>query len=316
MSEGESQDQRRGLIGRLREGLKRTRTGLTEGLATLFVGRRELDDELLEELEMRLLSSDVGMEATQKVLDGVVERVGRGQLTTGQAILEAMSAEIADILQPVEQPLELDTSERPFVLLTVGVNGSGKSTTIGKLAARLQGEGRSVMLAAGDTFRAAAVEQLQQWGERVGCPVVAQPTGADPASVVYDAHEAARARGIDVLIADTAGRLHTQSNLMDELRKIRRVLGRNDPGAPHETLLVLDGANGQNALAQARQFQEAVAVSGLAVTKLDGTARGGVLLALAEQHGIPVRYIGVGERVEDLRIFQAEDFAQALTAEE
>ena len=315
MSDSDKSDKRTGLMGRLRNGLRRTRTGLTEGLATLFVGRRELDDELLEELEMRLLQADVGMEATQKVLDGLVQRVGNANIGSGETVLEALRTEISNILEPVEQPLEIDTSKRPFVILTVGVNGAGKTTTIGKLAARFQEEGRSVMIAAGDTFRAAAVEQLQEWGERVGCPVIAQPTGSDPASVVYDAHQAALARGADVLIADTAGRLHTQSNLMDELRKIRRVLGRQDADAPHETLLILDGGNGQNALSQAEQFGAAVAVTGLAVTKLDGTARGGVLLALAERLGIPVRYIGVGERVEDLRTFRAADFAEALTAE-
>ncbi len=315
MSDSDQSDKRTGLMGRLRNGLRRTRTGLTEGLATLFVGRRELDDELLEELEMRLLQADVGMEATQKVLDGLVQRVGNASIGSGETVLEALRTEISNILDPVEQPLEIDTSKRPFVILTVGVNGAGKTTTIGKLAARFQEEGRSVMIAAGDTFRAAAVEQLQEWGERVGCPVIAQPTGSDPASVVYDAHQAALARGADVLIADTAGRLHTQSNLMDELRKIRRVLGRQDGDAPHETLLILDGGNGQNALSQAEQFGAAVDVTGLAVTKLDGTARGGVLLALAERLGIPVRYIGVGERVEDLRTFRAADFAEALTAE-
>ncbi|ABM63068.1 signal recognition particle-docking protein FtsY [Halorhodospira halophila] len=315
MSESEKTDKRPGLMGRLRNGLRRTRSGLTEGLATLFVGRRELDDELLEELEMRLLQADVGMEATQKVLDGLVERLGGSGGGTGETVLEALRSEIVKVLEPVEKPLQIDTDKRPFVILTVGVNGAGKTTTIGKLAARFQNEGRSVMVAAGDTFRAAAVDQLQQWGERVGCPVIAQPTGSDPASVVFDAHQAARARGADVLIADTAGRLHTQDNLMEELRKIRRVLGRQDADAPHETLLVLDGGNGQNALAQAEQFGAAVNVTGLAVTKLDGTARGGVLLALAERLQVPVRYIGVGEKVEDLRTFRAADFAEALTAE-
>ncbi|MFW6379915.1 MAG: signal recognition particle-docking protein FtsY [Halorhodospira sp.] len=315
MSDSENSEKRPGLMGRLRKGLRRTRTGLTEGLTTLFVGRRELDDELLEELEMRLLQADVGMEATQKVLDALVERLGKGQIPAGESVLQVVREEIARILEPVEQPLVISADKRPFVILTVGVNGAGKTTTIGKLAAHYQSEGRSVMIAAGDTFRAAAVEQLQQWGERVGCPVIAQPTGSDPASVVYDAHQAALARGTDILIADTAGRLHTQSNLMDELRKIRRVLGRQDPDAPHETLLVLDGGNGQNALAQAEQFGAAVRVTGLAVTKLDGTARGGVLMALAERLGIPVRYIGVGERVEDLRTFQAAAFAEALTEE-
>ncbi|MFP4146381.1 MAG: signal recognition particle-docking protein FtsY [Halorhodospira sp.] len=315
MSDSENSEKRPGLMGRLRKGLRRTRTGLTEGLTTLFVGRRELDDELLEELEMRLLQADVGMEATQKVLDALVKRLGKGQIPAGESVLQVVREEIARILEPVEQPLVISADKRPFVILTVGVNGAGKTTTIGKLAAHYQSEGRSVMIAAGDTFRAAAVEQLQQWGERVGCPVIAQPTGSDPASVVYDAHQAALARGTDILIADTAGRLHTQSNLMDELRKIRRVLGRQDPDAPHETLLVLDGGNGQNALAQAEQFGAAVRVTGLAVTKLDGTARGGVLMALAERLGIPVRYIGVGERVEDLRTFQAAAFAEALTEE-
>ncbi|MFP4647614.1 MAG: signal recognition particle-docking protein FtsY [Halorhodospira sp.] len=315
MSDSENSEKRPGLMGRLRKGLRRTRTGLTEGLTTLFVGRRELDDELLEELEMRLLQADVGMEATQKVLDALVERLGKGQIPAGESVLQVVREEITRILEPVEQTLVIGADKRPFVILTVGVNGAGKTTTIGKLAAHFQSEGRSVMIAAGDTFRAAAVEQLQQWGERVGCPVIAQPTGSDPASVVYDAHQAALARGTDILIADTAGRLHTQSNLMDELRKIRRVLGRQDPDAPHETLLVLDGGNGQNALAQAEQFGAAVRVTGLAVTKLDGTARGGVLMALAERLGIPVRYIGVGERVEDLRTFQAAAFAEALTEE-
>ncbi len=315
MSESEKTEKRPGLMGRLRNGLRRTRSGLTEGLATLFVGRRELDDELLEELEMRLLQADVGMEATQKVLDGLVERLGGSAGGSGETVLEALRGEIVKVLEPVEQPLQVDPAKRPYVILTVGVNGAGKTTTIGKLAARFQSEGQSVMVAAGDTFRAAAVDQLQQWGERVGCPVIAQPTGSDPASVVYDAHQAARARGVDVLIADTAGRLHTQDNLMEELRKIRRVLGRQDNEAPHETLLVLDGGNGQNALAQAEQFGRAVDVTGLAVTKLDGTARGGVLLALAERLQVPVRYIGVGERVEDLRTFRAADFAEALTAE-
>ncbi len=315
MSESDKSEKRPGLMGRLRNGLRRTRSGLTEGLATLFVGRRELDDELLEELEMRLLSADVGMEATQKVLDGLVSNLGRGQVRSGEAVLEALRDQIAQVLEPVEKPLDVDTRQRPFVILTVGVNGAGKTTTIGKLAARFQQEGRSVMVAAGDTFRAAAVDQLRQWGERVGCPVIAQPTGSDSASVVYDAHQAAMARGTDVLICDTAGRLHTQDNLMEELRKIRRVLGRHDTNAPHETLLVLDGGNGQNALAQAEHFGSAVNVTGVAVTKLDGTARGGVLLALAERFRVPVRYIGVGEGVEDLRTFRARDFAEALTAE-
>lgn len=315
MAQAESEQGSRGLLGRIRAGLARTRSGLTEGLAALVAGRKRLDDDLLEELETRLLSADVGVEATQRLLDDLTVRLGRNELARPEAVVEALRESITQLLRPVEQPLELPGDTRPFVILTVGVNGAGKTTTIGKLAARFQGEGRSLLLAAGDTFRAAAVEQLQEWGQRLGVPVIAQPSGSDAASVVYDAHEAARARDVDVLIADTAGRLHTQGNLMEELRKIRRVLGRHDPGAPHETLLVLDGGNGRNALSQAEKFLEAVEVSGLVITKLDGTAKGGVVLALAERFGIPVRYIGVGERPEDLRPFDAEAFAAALTDE-
>ncbi|MBK1734407.1 signal recognition particle-docking protein FtsY [Halorhodospira abdelmalekii] len=315
MSDEQSTGQRRGLMGRLRNSLKRTRSGLTDGLAGVFSGRRRLDDEMLEELEARLLSADVGIEATETVLNGLLERFGRAEIKDGSSVFEGLQEEIAKVLEPVAQPLRIDAAKRPFVILTVGVNGAGKTTTIGKLASRLQQEGRSVMLAAGDTFRAAAVEQLKQWGEQIDCPVIAQSTGADSASVVYDAYEAARARGVDVLIADTAGRLHTQANLMEELRKIRRVLARQDTASPHETLLVLDGGNGQNALAQAEKFGEAVQVSGLVVTKLDGTARGGVLLALAQRLRVPVRYIGVGEGVEDLRPFDAKEFAAALATE-
>lgn len=315
MSDDKKSGERRGLMGRLRNGLKRTRSGLTEGLANVFVGRKRLDDEMLEELETRLLSADMGIEAAQTVLDGLVEQLGRSELRDGSVVLEALQDEIAKVLEPVEKPLQIDTTRRPFVILTAGVNGAGKTTTIGKLASRYQQQGYSVMLAAGDTFRAAAVEQLKEWGEQINCPVVAQSTGADSASVVYDAYEAARARGIDILIADTAGRLHTQGNLMEELRKIRRVLSRQDSSSPHETLLVLDGGNGQNALAQAEKFGEAVNVSGLVVTKLDGTARGGVLLAMAQRLQLPVRYVGVGEGVDDLRTFNAKEFAAALAAE-
>ncbi|BAU56827.1 signal recognition particle-docking protein FtsY [Halorhodospira halochloris] len=315
MSDDKKSGERRGLMGRLRNGLKRTRSGLTEGLANVFVGRKRLDDEMLEELETRLLSADMGIEAAQTVLDGLIEKLGRSELRDGSVVLEALQDEIAKVLKPVEQPLQIDLSRQPFVILTVGVNGAGKTTTIGKLASRYQQQGYSVMIAAGDTFRAAAVEQLKEWGEQINCPVVAQATGADSASVVYDAYEAARARGVDILIADTAGRLHTQGNLMEELRKIRRVLSRQDSSSPHETLLVLDGGNGQNALAQAEKFGEAVNVSGLAVTKLDGTARGGVLLALAQRLQVPVRYVGVGEGVDDLRTFNAKEFATALASE-
>lgn len=313
MGEAGSAAQSTGFFGRLKQGLARTRDSLTEGLTSLVAGRRRLDDDLLEELETRLLSADVGVEATQQLLDGLTRRLGRSELTREDAVIEALRDEIHTLLAPVEAPLTIPSQDTPFVILTVGVNGAGKTTTIGKLAARYKAEGYSVMLAAGDTFRAAAVDQLKQWGERTGIPVISQPTGSDSASVVYDAHEAARARGVDILIADTAGRLHTQSNLMEELRKIRRVLGRHDPNAPHETLLVVDGGNGRNALAQAEKFSEAVQVSGLAITKLDGTAKGGVVLAMAEQLGIPVRFIGVGEGADDLRTFDARAFATALT---
>lgn len=304
--------QRAGLFGRLKERLGRTRSGLTEGLATAFLGRKTIDDDLLEELETRLLMADVGVEATTRIIERMTERVRRKELDDMAALMRALRADMIDLLAPCEEALVPENPDGPFVLLTVGVNGVGKTTTIGKLASRYRGEGRSVLLAAGDTFRAAAVEQLQQWGERTGIPVIAQHTGADSASVIYDAQQAAKARGVDVLIADTAGRLHTQDNLMDELRKVRRVLGRLDETAPHEVLLVLDASTGQNALSQAEQFHKAVGVSGLIVTKLDGTAKGGVIFAIAQRLGLPIRYIGVGERPEDLRPFHAEEFVDAL----
>jgi fused signal recognition particle receptor len=314
--DGPSEDepgQAEGLFGRLRQGLSRTRTGLTERLAQMFLGGRGIDDELLEELETLLLTADVGVEATTGIIRDLTARVQRRQLGDARALYEALRQEMLALLEPVAQPLSLSVNtSRPFVVLMVGVNGSGKTTTIGKLARRFQGHGRSVMLAAGDTFRAAAVEQLQAWGERNGVPVVAQHTGADAASVVYDALQAAKARGTDVLIADTAGRLHTQGNLMEELKKVRRVLSKLDPQAPHEVMLVLDAGTGQNALAQARQFHEAVHVTGIALTKLDGTAKGGIIFALAKQQGLPIRFVGVGEGVEDLREFKAKEFVGAL----
>ncbi|SEP14258.1 signal recognition particle-docking protein FtsY [Aquisalimonas asiatica] len=304
--------QRPGLFGRLKERLGRTRSGLTEGLATAFLGRKTIDDDLLEELETRLLMADVGVEATTRIIERMTERVRRKELGDMDALMQALRADMIELLAPCEEALVPENAGGPFVLLTVGVNGVGKTTTIGKLASRYRGEGRSVLLAAGDTFRAAAVEQLQQWGERTGIPVIAQHTGADSASVIYDAQQAAKARGVDVLIADTAGRLHTQDNLMDELRKVRRVLGRLDETAPHEVLLVLDASTGQNALSQAEQFHKAVGVSGLILTKLDGTAKGGVIFAIAQRLGLPIRYIGVGERPDDLRPFHAEEFVDAL----
>jgi len=304
---------KRGLLRRLRQGLTRTRSGFTGRLAELFIGDRAIDDELLEELETLLLTADVGVEATTRIIDDLTARVAHRQLGDANALYASLREDMLAILGPVTQPLDIPVSaSRPFVILVVGVNGTGKTTTIGKLARRFRAHGRSVMLAAGDTFRAAAVEQLQVWGERNGVPVIAQHTGADSASVVYDALEAAKARGVDVLIADTAGRIHTQGNLMEELKKVRRVLTKLDPQAPHEVLLVLDAGTGQNALVQARQFHDTVQVTGMVLTKLDGTAKGGIVFALARQMGMPIRYIGVGEGVEDLREFDGEDFVDAL----
>ena len=299
---------RSGLLQRLRQGLRRTGSGIGQ----LFLGHKRIDADLLDELETLLLMADVGMEATTRIIDDLTDRLKRNELADTQALHQALREDMLSILQPIAQPLEIPEQDKPVVILTVGVNGAGKTTTIGKLAEQYRHQGRRVILAAGDTFRAAAVEQLQTWGERTDTPVISQPTGADSASVVYDAHQAAIARGADILIADTAGRLHTQGNLMEELRKIRRVLGKQDAEAPHEVLLVLDAGTGQNALAQAEQFQQAVDVSGIALTKLDGTAKGGVIFAMAQRFGIPVRFIGVGEGVDDLRPFDAGAFVDAL----
>lgn len=292
--------------------LKRTRSRFTDNLLGFLRGNKPVDEELLEELESQLIMADVGVTATQRVIDALQERVRANKLVDSDAIRSALREELVQILKPVEQPLEIPDMDGPFVMLIVGVNGAGKTTTIGKLAKQLQEGGKSVMLAAGDTFRAAAIEQLQTWGERNNVPVVAQDIGSDSASVIFDALQSAKARGVDVLIADTAGRLHTQSGLMDELRKVKRVLGKIDEAAPHETLIVLDGATGQNALSQAEQFNEAMQLDGLVVTKLDGTAKGGVVFAIAEKTGIPIRFIGVGEQVADLEVFEAERFVDAL----
>jgi len=307
---------RPGFFQRLKQGLTRTRGSLTEGLARLVLGKKAIDDELLEEIETHLLTADVGAAATQRILDDLTARVKRKQLGDAQALLAALKEDMGAILAPCSRPLIIPAEIRPYIILMVGVNGVGKTTTIGKLAKRLQSEGLSVMLAAGDTFRAAAVEQLQTWGERNGVTVIAQERAADPASVIFDGIQAARARKADVLIADTAGRLHTQSNLMEELKKIKRVMAKLDIDAPHETLLVIDASIGQNALNQARQFHEAVGVSGIVLTKLDGTAKGGVIFAVAEQMKLPIRYIGVGEGIDDLRPFDANDFVEALFASE
>ncbi|HCT05500.1 signal recognition particle-docking protein FtsY [Pseudomonas sp. P7548] len=303
-----------GFFARLKQGLSKTSASIGEGMASLFLGKKVIDDELLEDIETRLLTADVGVEATAVIIQSLTQKVARKQLTDADALYKSLQAELAAMLKPVEAPLVIKPN-KPFVILVVGVNGAGKTTTIGKLAKKLQSEGKKVMLAAGDTFRAAAVEQLQVWGERNKIPVIAQHTGADSASVIFDAVQAAKARNIDVLIADTAGRLHTKDNLMEELKKVRRVIGKLDADAPHEVLLVLDAGTGQNAISQAKQFNQTVQLTGLALTKLDGTAKGGVIFALAKQFGLPIRYIGVGEGIDDLRTFEAEPFVQALFAE-
>ena len=307
----ETSENKVGFFERLKLGLGKTRSKLSEELQNVFLGAKALDEEMLEELETILLTSDVGVSATQEIIGDLTTKVSRKELTEAKAIYHHLQETLVGLLRPVEIPINID-SHNPFVILMVGVNGVGKTTTIGKLAKLFQGEGRSVMLAAGDTFRAAAVAQLRVWGERNGVPVIAQDTGADSASVVFDAVAAAQARNIDVLIADTAGRLQNKKNLMDELTKITRVLQKIDPKAPHEVILVLDAGTGQNALSQAREFQKAVDVSGLVLTKLDGTAKGGVIFALAQQLQIPIRYVCMGEKIDDLRPFSAEEFVTAL----
>lgn len=296
----------------LRSGLARTREGLTEGLASLVLGKKQIDDDLLEELETRLLLADVGMETTRTLMNDLTQQVKRKDLKSPEALLESLYQHMVRLLARSEQPLQIQSANKPMVILVVGINGAGKTTTIGKLGQRLHGEGHKVMLAAGDTFRAAAVEQLQAWGERVGVPVIAQASGADSAGVIYDALQAAQARKMDVLIADTAGRLHTQGGLMEELKKVKRVLTKLDVHAPHEVLLILDASIGQNALNQATHFHQALGVTGLVVTKLDGTAKAGILFAITQQLGLPIRFIGVGEKAEDLRPFVARDFVNAI----
>lgn len=311
-NELESQERRRRLFSRLKDGLATTRAVLNTDVSDLIKGRRRIDEDLIEELETQLLTADVGVDATTRIIDDISARVKRRELADPQALLDALKDELIDILLQSEAPVREAAPDRPQVILMVGVNGAGKTTTIGKLAKRLQEEGNSVMLAAGDTFRAAAVEQLQTWGQRNGVPVIAQQTGADSASVIFDALQAATARGTDVLIADTAGRLHTKVNLMEELSKIARVMKKIDPEAPHEVMLVLDATTGQNALSQAQQFNAAIPVTGITLTKLDGTAKGGILFAIAERQGVPIRFIGVGESIEDLRPFDPHEFLEAL----
>jgi len=305
---------REGFFARLKRSLVKTKQNLGSGFIGLFRGKK-IDDDLFEELEEQLLIADVGVETTRKIIASLVEHADRSHLKDADALYGKLKEEMAAILAKVSQPLQVG-GKTPFVILMVGVNGVGKTTTIGKMARQYQAQGKTVMLAAGDTFRAAAVEQLQIWGQRNHVPVVAQHTGADSASVIFDAIQAAKARGIDVLIADTAGRLQNKSHLMDELKKIVRVMKKLDVDAPHEVMLTLDASTGQNAVSQARLFNETVPLTGIALTKLDGTAKGGVIFAVADQFGIPIRYIGVGEGIEDLRPFNAEDFIEALFARE
>jgi fused signal recognition particle receptor len=310
------QTENTGLFRRLRDGLSRTRHGLTDGLTELVLGSKRIDDNLLEEVETRLLVADIGMEATRDIIDNLTEQIALGQLKDADALMASLQSRMQAILAPGSQPLVIPDDTRPFVILMVGINGAGKTTTIGKLAHRFQQQGKKVMLAAGDTFRAAAVEQLQTWGERNDVPVIAQKQGSDSASVIFDALESARARDIDILIADTAGRLHTQNNLMEELKKIKRVMAKLDAAAPHEIMLVVDAGTGQNALNQASEFNEAVGLSGITLTKLDGTAKGGIIFAIAKKLQLPIRFIGVGEGIENLREFNAEEFVAALFEKE
>ncbi len=304
-------EKKAGFFARLKQGLTKTRQNLGGGLIDLFRGKY-IDDELFEELETHLLMADVGVETTMKIIDSLTQSASRKQLKDASALYDLLKIELKKVIEEVSQPLIISAEEGPFVILMVGVNGVGKTTTIGKLAKQFQADGKSVMLAAGDTFRAAAVEQLQVWGERNDIPVIAQHTGADSASVIFDAISAAKARNIDVIIADTAGRLQNKAHLMEELKKVVRVIKKLDVNAPHEVMLTIDAGTGQNALSQTKLFDEAVGLTGLTITKLDGTAKGGVVFAVADKHNIPIRYLGVGEGINDLRPFVGEDFIEAL----
>jgi fused signal recognition particle receptor len=304
--------EKKSLFARLTAGLTKTRARFASGIASLILGKKTLDNDLIELIENQLISADVGVEATQELIKNLTQKLARKELKDSEAVLKSLQEDMKNLLRPCQIPLTIHDETKPFVILVVGINGSGKTTTIGKLAKSLQAANESVMLAAGDTFRAAAIEQLQVWAERNQIPIVSQQPGADTAAVIYDALESAKARGMDVLIADTAGRLHTQTNLMEELKKVKRVMAKIDPSAPHETLLVLDASIGQNALNQAKQFHDAVGITGLALTKLDGTAKGGIIFAIAKQLQIPIRYIGVGEGIDDLRPFNADEFVNAL----
>jgi len=309
------QPKKEGFFSRLKKGLLKTRVNIGSGFSSIFSGKK-IDDELFEELETQLLTADLGVDTTMKLIDNLTDAADRKQLKDGDALYELMKQEMATMLKTAEQPLEIPAEKKPFVILMVGVNGVGKTTTIGKMAKQFQNQGKSVMLAAGDTFRAAAVEQLQVWGERNSIPVIAQHTGADSASVVFDAFQAAKARNVDVLIADTAGRLQNKDNLMQELEKIARVMKKVDPDAPHEVMLTIDAGTGQNAISQVNLFNQCVGLTGITLSKLDGTAKGGVIFAVADKFNIPIRYIGVGESIDDLRTFKSDDFIDALFSQD
>lgn len=311
----ETEENKAGFFARVKSGLSRTRSGFSEGLADLLLGKKEIDDDLLEDIETQLLMADIGVAATQEIIADLTERSSRKELKDSDALFDALKESLKDLLEPCHKPLEIDTSKQPYVILMVGVNGVGKTTTIGKMAKRFQAQGKSVMLAAGDTFRAAAVEQLQTWGERNKVPVVAQHTGADSASVIFDAVQSAKSKGTDIVIADTAGRLQNKAHLMQELEKVVRVMKKLDDSAPHEVMLVLDAGTGQNALSQAKHFRDSVGVTSVSLSKLDGTAKGGVIFALAKELQLPVRFIGVGEQIDDLRPFDREEFIEALFSE-
>lgn len=311
VDEARQETEQPGFFGRLAKKIAKTSSNLGDGIGSILLGKKEIDDELLEDIEMQLLTADIGVDSTRRIIDSLASAIERDALTDPKALYQRLKLALKESLKGQED-FVIDSNRAPFVILVVGVNGAGKTTTIGKLAKRLQNNNLRVMLAAGDTFRAAAVEQLQVWGERNSVPVVAQKTGSDSASVIFDALQSARANNCDVLLADTAGRLHNKDNLMEELKKVVRVIKKIDPSAPHEILLVLDATTGQNAVAQAEKFKEAVDVTGLAITKLDGTAKGGVVFAIAEKLGLPIRFIGVGEKIEDLRPFESDEFVDAI----
>ena len=304
-------EEKKGFFQRLKQGLFKTHQGLVSKIDQLIAGKKKIDDDLLAELEEILITSDIGVKTTQELLHNVAVKVQRKELEDADLLKKNLQEQMLRILSQQENPLNLSTA-RPFVIMVIGVNGTGKTTTIGKMAQKFKAQGKSVLLVAADTFRAAAIEQLEIWGQRAGCDVIKQKSGSDPSAVVFDGLKAAKSRGIDVVIVDTAGRLHTKVNLMEELKKVKRIMGREIPGAPHEILLVLDATTGQNSISQAKIFNQAVGVTGIALTKLDGTAKGGILIAISDELKIPLRYIGIGEKLDDLREFNARDFFEAL----